>query len=61
MVIAEVKNEIATVRIRDEFYRKETRQAMAEVSRIVSEAYQRRIFAEVPVLSENASIHWVNH
>lgn len=61
MVIAEVKNEIATVRIRDEFYRKETQQAIAEVNRIVSQAYQRRVFTEVPVLFENASIHGVNH
>ena len=61
MVIAEVRNEIATVRIHDEYYRKETRQAMAEINRIVSQAYQRRVSVAAPVLFENVSMRTVNH
>ncbi len=61
MVIAEVRNEIATVRIHDEYYQKETRQAMSEINRIVSQAYQRRVSTAAPVLFENVSMRAVNH
>lgn len=49
MMIAEVKNELATVRIHDECYRKEPQQAMAEINRIVSAAYRRRASAGAPL------------
>ena len=61
MVIAEVRNEIATVRIHDEFYRKETQQALTEVNRIVSQAYQRRVSLAAPILFENVSMRAANH
>lgn len=61
MIISEIKNEIATVRIHNEYYRKETQQTMAEINRIVSQAYQRRLDATSPLLAENISIQTVNH
>lgn len=61
MIISEIKNEIATVRIHNEYYRKETQQTMAEINRIVSQAYQRRMAATSPLLAENISIQAVNH
>ena len=61
MIIAEIKNEIATVRIHNEYYRKETQQTMAEINRIVSRAYQRRLAAASPLLAEKKSIQAVNH
>ena len=56
MVIAEVKNGFATVRIHDGSCRTETRQTMAEVSRIVSQAYQRRVSAAAAARLEDTSI-----
>lgn len=47
MVITEIKNDFATVRIHDEFYRKETQQTMSEINRIISQAYRRRL-SETP-------------
>lgn len=61
MIVSEIKNEIATVRIHNEYYRKETQQAIAEISQIVSHAYQRRLAAATPFLTENISIQTVNH
>ena len=61
MIISEIKNEIATVRIHNEYYQKETQQTMAEINRIVSQAYQRRMAATSPLLAENISIQAVNH
>ena len=61
MIIAEVKNELATVRIHDEYYRKETEQTMTEINQIVSQAYKRRISVANPLLPGNASIHAEQH
>ena len=61
MVIAELKNDFATVRIHDECYQTETGQAMAEVSRIVSMAYQRRASAAASALFANISMQTPNH
>lgn len=61
MILTEIKNEIAIVRIHNEYYQKETQQTMAEISRIVSQAYQRRLAAASPLLAENISIQAVNH
>ena len=49
MIAAELKRKGATVRIHDEYCQKETEEAMARISGIVSRAYRRR--AE----NENAS------
>ena len=61
MILTEIKNEIAIVRIHNEYYQKETQQTMAEISWIVSQAYQRRLAAASPLLAENISIQAVNH
>ncbi len=56
MIIAEVKNELTTVRIHDESCRNETEQTMLEISQIVSQAYQRRASAPYPMPFENLSM-----
>ena len=61
MVIAEMRNETAAVRIHDECFQKETGQAMAEASRIVSLSYQRRASAAAPALFANISMQTPNH
>lgn len=61
MIISEMKNEIGTVRIHNEYYRKETRQTMSEINRIVSQAYQRRLAAASPWMPEKNSMRTVNH
>ncbi len=38
MIVSEIKNEFATVRIHNEYDRQETQQTMEEISRIVSQA-----------------------
>ncbi len=61
MIVSEIKNEIATVRIHNEYYLKETQQTMAEINQIVSQAYRRRLAAAAPFLNENVSVQAVNH
>ena len=61
MIVSEIKNEIATVRIHNEYYLKETQQTMAEINQIVSQAYQRRLAASASFLAENIAIQAVTH
>ncbi|MBR0227935.1 MAG: hypothetical protein IJQ62_06245 [Clostridia bacterium] len=60
MVIAEIREERATVRIHDGYCRQEAGRAMAEAGRIVSQAYRRRLNGAAPALFESAAISWMN-
>lgn len=61
MIVSEIKNEFATVRIHNEYDRQETQQTMEEISRIVSQAYLRRLAAAAPFPDEMISSQTVNH
>ena len=42
MVVCELKNDVATVRIHDECYEADSKRLVNSVSRVVSESYKRR-------------------
>lgn len=42
MIVHELKNDVSTVRIHDEFYDSNATRLIGSVSRVVSESYKRR-------------------
>ena len=51
MIAAEMKNDVSTVRIHDEYYVKEPHGYMKQMNQIVTNSYKRRAVAQM------ASIH----
>lgn len=47
MIAAELKNEVATVRIHDEYYVREPHGYIAQLNQIVSNSYKRRATARL--------------
>ena len=47
MIAAEMKNEVSTVRIHDEYYVSEPRGYIAQLNQIVSNSYKRRMSARL--------------
>lgn len=47
MIAAEMKNDVSTVRIHDEYYAKEPHGYMAQLNQIVSNSYKRRVTAQL--------------
>lgn len=51
MVVHELKNDISTVRIHDEFYDADSKRLINSASRVVSESYKRRYLSQEPATS----------
>ena len=51
MIVQELKNDVSTVRIHDEFYESDSSYLIGSVSRLISESYKRRyLSASQPAL-----------
>lgn len=46
MIAAEMKNDVSTVRIHDEYYAREPQGYIAQVNRIISSSYKRRAMVQ---------------
>ena len=56
MVVHELKNDVSTVRIHDEFCEADSTRLIGSVSRVVSNSYKRRYLSNQQELSVVASI-----
>lgn len=51
MIAAEMKSDVSTVRIHDEYYAREPHGSMKQLNRIVSNSYKRRMTARLAAMN----------